>query len=66
MTGVVEVSQLRGPDKDGYFVPMRPKDLRGGGDGSGMLGSGSSEEEEEVESDDDDDDDDDAARIQSD
>jgi hypothetical protein len=58
MTGVIEVSQLRGPDKDGYLVPMRPKDLRGGGDGSGMLGSGSSEEKE-VESDDDDDDDDD-------
>jgi hypothetical protein len=62
MTGVIEVSQLRGPDKDGYLVPMRPKDLRGGGDGSGMLGSGSSEEV--VESDDVDDDDDNAANIQ--
>ena len=65
MTGVIEISQLRGPNKDGYLVPMRPKDLRGGGDGSGMLGSGSSSKEE-VESDDDDDDDDDAASIQSD
>ena len=63
MTGVIEISQLRGPNKDGYLVPMRPKDLRGGGDGSGMLGSGSSKEE--VESDDDNDDDD-AANIQSD
>jgi hypothetical protein len=31
LTGVIEVSQLRGPDGDGYYVPTRPKDLRGGG-----------------------------------
>ena len=40
LTGVIEVSQLRGPDGDGYYVPTRPKDLRGGGDGSGAIGSG--------------------------
>lgn len=40
LTGVIEVSQLRGPDADGYYVATRPRDLRGGGDGSGTIGSG--------------------------
>jgi len=40
LTGLVEVAQLRGPGRDGYYTKMRPRDIRGGGDGSGALGSG--------------------------
>jgi len=43
LTGLTEVAQLRGPDRDGYYTKMRPRDIRGGGDGSGSLASGSSE-----------------------
>ena len=43
LTGLTEVAQLRGPDRDGYYSKMRPRDLRGGGDGSGGIGSGSGE-----------------------
>ena len=38
LTGSVEIAQLRGPDRDGFYTKMRPRDLRGGGDGSGFLG----------------------------
>ncbi len=38
LTGVIKVLQMRG-DTDGYYVATRPRDLRGGGDGSGMIGS---------------------------
>ena len=48
LTGVIEVSQLRGPDRDGYYVPTRPKDLRGGGDGSGAIGSGGGGDDDDV------------------
>jgi len=47
LTGLTEVAQLRGPDRDGYYSKMRSRDLRGGGDGSGFLGSGSSDEDGE-------------------
>lgn len=43
LTGLTEVAQLRGPDRDGYYTKMRPRDLRGGGDGGGGIGSGASE-----------------------
>ncbi len=36
----MEIAQLRGPGRDGYYTKMRPRDIRGGGDGSGALGSG--------------------------
>ena len=39
LTGVIKVLQWRG-DTDGYYVAMRPRDLRCGGDGSGTIGSG--------------------------
>ena len=41
LTGLTEVAQLRGPDRNGLYTKMRPRDLRGGGDGStfGSLGS---------------------------
>jgi len=41
ITGVTEVAQLKGPDRDGLYTKMRPKDLRGGGDGNtfGSLGA---------------------------
>lgn len=32
------MAQLRGPNGDGYYTKMRPRDVRGGGDGSGFLG----------------------------
>ena len=43
LIGLTEVAQLRGPDRDGYYSKMRSRDVRGGGDGSGSLGSGASE-----------------------
>ena len=43
LTGLIEIAQLRGPDRDGFYTKMRPRDLRGGGDGSGFLGSGDAE-----------------------
>ena len=41
LTGLTEIAQLRGPGRDGFYTKMRPRDIRGGGDGSGFLGSGS-------------------------
>ena len=43
LTGLTEVAQLRGPDRDGFYSKMRPRDIRGGGDGSGSLGTGPTE-----------------------
>ena len=43
LTGLTEVAQLRGPDRDGFYSKMRPRDIRGGGDGSGSLGAGPTE-----------------------
>ncbi|KAL7531723.1 hypothetical protein ACHAXR_004195, partial [Thalassiosira sp. AJA248-18] len=40
LTGLTEIAQLRGPDRDGFYTKMRPRDVRGGGDGSGFLGAG--------------------------
>lgn len=42
LTGLIEIAQLR-LDRDGFYTKMRPRDVRGGGDGSGFLGSGDSE-----------------------
>ena len=42
LTGLTEIAQLRGPDRDGFYTKMRPRDVRGGSDGSGFLGSGDS------------------------
>ena len=42
LTGLTEIAQLRGPDRDGFYTKMRPRDMRGGSDGSGFLGSGDS------------------------
>jgi len=39
LTGVTEISALRGPNRDGLYVKKTSKDLRGGSDGS--FGSGS-------------------------
>lgn len=41
LTGLTEVAQLRGPDRNGFYTKMRTRDLRGGGDGStfGSMGS---------------------------
>ena len=38
LTGVTEVSQLRGPNRDGFYTKATSKTLRGGGDGT--LGGG--------------------------
>ena len=40
LTGVIETSALRGPDRNGVYVKKTSKDLRGGSDGS--LGGGKS------------------------
>ena len=42
LTGQIEVAQLRGPDRDGYYKKMRSRDLRGGSDGK-MFGVVSSD-----------------------
>lgn len=34
LTGVAEISMLRGPNRDGYYTKATKKDLRGGGDGT--------------------------------
>ena len=34
LIGQIEVAQLRGPDRDGFYKKMRSRDLRGGGDGN--------------------------------
>jgi ATP-dependent Clp protease ATP-binding subunit ClpA len=39
LTGVAEISMLRGPNRDGYFTKATKKALRGGGDGSLAGGS---------------------------
>jgi len=48
LTGLAEVAQLRGPDRNGFYTKMRTRDLRGGGDGStfGSMGSHVSREDE--------------------
>ena len=43
LTGVAEISMLRGPNRDGLYTKATKKDLRGGGDGSlagGTAGGG--------------------------
>jgi len=50
LTGLTEIAQLRGPDRDGFYTKMRPRDLRGGSDGSGFLGSGDSGKSERYSS----------------
>ncbi len=48
LTVLIEVAQLRGPDRNGFYSKMRTRDLRGGGDGStfGSIGSNIGREEE--------------------
>eukprot|EP00586_Coscinodiscus_wailesii_P007041 CAMPEP_0172491208 /NCGR_PEP_ID=MMETSP1066-20121228/21944_1 /TAXON_ID=671091 /ORGANISM="Coscinodiscus wailesii, Strain CCMP2513" /LENGTH=304 /DNA_ID=CAMNT_0013260141 /DNA_START=131 /DNA_END=1041 /DNA_ORIENTATION=- len=41
LTGVAEVSLLRGPDRNGLYVKKSSKQLRGGADGSTFAGGGS-------------------------
>ena len=42
LTGVAEISMLRGPNRDGFFTKATKKNLRGGGDGSNVVGGSSS------------------------
>jgi len=44
LTGLIEIAQLKGPDRDGFYNKMRPRDLRGGGDGK-TFGSGAGDGE---------------------
>ena len=45
LTGLVEIAKLRGPDRDGFYKKLSPRDLRGGGDGSGSVGGGTAQAE---------------------
>lgn len=45
LTGLVEIAKLRGPDRDGFYKKLSPRDLRGGGDGSGSVGGGTGQAE---------------------
>lgn len=33
LTGLTQVAKLRGPNSEGFYTPISPRDLRGGGDG---------------------------------
>jgi hypothetical protein len=45
LTGVAEVAQLRGPNRDGFYTKAVKKNLRGGGDGTLAGGSAASGED---------------------
>lgn len=45
LTGVAEVSQLRGPNRDGFYTKAVKKNLRGGGDGTLAGGNAASGED---------------------
>lgn len=33
LTGLTQVAKLRGPNSEGFYTPISPRDIRGGGDG---------------------------------
>jgi hypothetical protein len=48
LTGVAEISMLRGPNRDGYYTKATKKDLRGGGDGTLAGGASGTAGEDSV------------------